>query len=94
MEYWVPSSSIWLKNSMVYGLNKPWTVKTSTEDLKNSEYGKMLLPFMSWPVRYLPTFHKKCGLRQTPKALIQPLKLCVFDHYSMIPTFHHSILAA
>jgi hypothetical protein len=24
------------------------------------------------------------------KTLIQTLKLCVFDHYSMIPTFHHS----
>jgi len=25
------------------------------------------------------------------KALTQTLKLCVFDHYSMIPTFHHSM---
>jgi len=24
-------------------------------------------------------------------TLIQTLKLCVFDHYSMIPTFHHSM---
>ena len=28
------------------------------------------------------------------KTLIQTLKLCVFDHYSMIPTFHHSMWAA
>jgi hypothetical protein len=25
------------------------------------------------------------------KTLVQVLKLCVFDHYSMIPLFHHSI---
>jgi hypothetical protein len=30
-------------------------------------------------------------LKLIPKALIQTLKLCVFDHYSMIPTFHHSM---
>ncbi len=50
MEYRVHSSSIWLKNNMVHGINKPWTVKTSTEDLKNSELGKMLFAFMSWLV--------------------------------------------
>jgi len=55
-------------------VNKPWIEKTSTQDLKNSEFGKMLFAFMSWPVKFLPTF--------------QTLKLCVFDHYSMIPTFH------
>ena len=37
MEYWVRSCSIWLKNNTVHGINKPWTEKTSTEDLKNSE---------------------------------------------------------
>ena len=51
MEYWDHWFSIWLKNDMVDGINKPWIKKT----------------------------------------LIQTLKLCVFDHYSMIPTFHHSM---
>jgi hypothetical protein len=37
MEYWDHSCSIWLKNNTVHGINKPWTVKTSTEDLKNSD---------------------------------------------------------
>jgi hypothetical protein len=32
-------------------VNKPWIEKTSTEDLKNSEFGKMLFPFMSWLVK-------------------------------------------
>jgi hypothetical protein len=34
--YWC---SIWLKNNTVHGINKPWIEKTSTEDLKNSEFG-------------------------------------------------------
>ena len=59
MEYWVHTCSIWLKNNTVHGINKPWIEKTSTEDLKNSEFGKILFPFMSWPVKYLPTFHSK-----------------------------------
>ena len=57
MEYWVHSCSIRLKNNTVHGINKPWIEKTSTEDLNNSEFGKMLSPFMSWPVKYLSTFH-------------------------------------
>ncbi len=39
MEYWDHSCSIWLKNNTVHGINKPWIEKTSTEDLKNSEFG-------------------------------------------------------
>jgi len=50
MEYWDHWCSIWLKNNTVHGINKPWIEKTSTEDLKNSEFGKMLFPFMSWPI--------------------------------------------
>jgi len=29
--------------------------------------------------------------RLDQQTLIQTLKLCVFDHYSKIPTFHHSM---
>ena len=50
MEYWDHSGSIWLKNNTVHGINKPWIEKTSTADLKNSEFGKMLFAFMSWPI--------------------------------------------
>jgi len=32
-----------LKNNTVHGINKPWTEKTSAEDLKNSEFGKILI---------------------------------------------------
>ena len=39
MEYWDHWCSIWLKNDTVHGINKPWIEKTSTEDLKNSEFG-------------------------------------------------------
>ncbi len=38
MEYWDHWCSIWLKNNTVHGINKPWIEKTSTEDLKNSEF--------------------------------------------------------
>jgi hypothetical protein len=31
-----------LKNNTVHGVNKPWIEKTSTEDLKNSEFGKIV----------------------------------------------------
>ena len=34
MEYWDHLCSIWLKINTVHGVNKPWTEKTSTEDLK------------------------------------------------------------
>jgi hypothetical protein len=47
MEYWDPWCSIWLKNNTVHGINKAWIEKTSTEGLKNSEFGKMLFVFMS-----------------------------------------------
>jgi hypothetical protein len=43
-----------LKNNTVHGINKPWIEKTSTEDLKNSEFGKMLFAFMFWPVKIDP----------------------------------------
>jgi len=46
-----------LKNSTVHRMNNPWIEKISTEDLKNSGFDKMLFPFISWPVKYLPTFH-------------------------------------
>jgi len=39
MEYWDHWCSIWLKNDTVHGINKPWIEKTSTEDLKNCEFG-------------------------------------------------------
>jgi hypothetical protein len=61
MERWNPGIlglyCIALKNIMMHEINLSWIEKTSTEVLKSSGFGKTPLPFMFWPVRYLPTFH-------------------------------------
>jgi hypothetical protein len=37
---------------MIHEINQSWIEKTSTEVLKSSMFGKMLFPFMSWPVKF------------------------------------------
>ena len=44
-----------LKNIMIHEINPSWIEKISTEVLKSSGSGKTPVPFMFWPVRYLPT---------------------------------------
>jgi hypothetical protein len=68
---------------MNHEISQSWIEKTSTEVLKNSGFGKMPQHFMSWPVRYLPTFHSN-----SRKSLQTASMPHTAFHYSRIPLFH------
>jgi len=46
-----------LENITLREIKKSWIEKTSTEDLKSSEFGKMLSRYMFYLAKYLPIFH-------------------------------------